>query len=60
MYEKEIGQSQQIHRESVKIKEMILSNPAFIRFAGGFELYQELLKAESNIKNRDIISQRMF
>jgi len=38
------------------IEEKILSNPAFIRFAGGFELYQDLI----NINNKDLITERML
>jgi len=52
---RENEQPQQIHQEK---KEMILSNPAFIRFAGGFELYQNLLRAEG-IENKSTITERM-
>ncbi|MFA4873230.1 MAG: hypothetical protein WC659_04830 [Patescibacteria group bacterium] len=52
-------QPQQIHQEGIeKTKEMVLSNPAFIRFAGGFELYQNLLHAEG-AENKSAITERM-
>lgn len=53
-------QPQQIHREGMKTKERILSNPAFVRFSSGFELYQDLLNAEDDESNRGAIIKRML
>ena len=49
-------QSRQIYQEGTI--DMILTNPAFMRFAGGFELYQNLLHAEG-VENRSAITERM-
>lgn len=54
----ESWQPQQIHGEKIGIKERFLSNPAFIRFAGGFELYQDLLHTEGT-ENKNAIIERM-
>jgi len=40
-------------------KEKILANPAFRRFAGGFQLYQELINRGGNEADRDLIITRM-
>lgn len=52
-------QPQQIYQERKNTKERILSNPAFIRFAGGFELYQELLHTKGDNSDRSVITKRM-
>ncbi len=52
-------QLQQIHQEKMETKDKILTNPAFVRFAGGFELYQNLLHAEGDEDNRSAITKRM-
>lgn len=52
-------QPQQIHPEKMATKEKLLSNPAFVRFSSGFELYQELLNAEENENKRSAIIKRM-
>ncbi|MDP2586338.1 MAG: hypothetical protein Q8P32_01000 [Candidatus Komeilibacteria bacterium] len=53
-------QPQQIHPEKISTKEQILSNPAFIRFAGGFESYRDLLNINSDDKNKEAITERML
>ncbi|MFA5643970.1 MAG: hypothetical protein WC928_00370 [Patescibacteria group bacterium] len=49
-------QSRQIHQEGTR--DMILTNPAFIRFVGGFELYQNLLHTEG-AEDTNAITERM-
>ena len=50
-------QLRQIHQE--RTKDMILTNPAFVRFAGGFEVYQKLLHAEG-AEDTSAITERML
>lgn len=45
--------------EQINKKEAILSNPAFKRFAGGFELYKELVNRKDVSTDRDLIFKRM-
>ena len=45
--------------ENLSNKEKILSNPAFKRFAGGFELYQELINNQDSPVDCDLIFNRM-
>jgi len=46
-------------RGEKNIEEKILSNPAFIRFAGGFELYQNLIHIDGD-NNKDLITERIL
>lgn len=57
---REGGQPQQMHQEKMNTKEIILSNPAFIRFAGGFELYQDVLHAKDDDSDKSAITKRML
>lgn len=57
-FQKSEGQKkfEELAREN---KEKILSNLAFKRFAGGFELYQKLINREDSSATRDLIISRM-
>ena len=46
-------------KKEKNIEEKILSNPAFIRFAGGFKLYQNLININYD-NNKDLITERML
>lgn len=53
------SEQKEIHREKISTKEKLLSNPAFIRFTGGFELYQKLLHSTDKTDEKDAIKQRI-
>lgn len=56
MREEELPQQ---NNEKLANKEKMLSNSAFKRFAGGFELYQELINREESSDSRNLIISRM-
>ena len=45
--------------ENRSIQEQLLSNPAFMRVCGGFELYQNLLHSQENATAKSTITNRM-
>lgn len=55
----ELKEPSQNNSEQINKKEAILSNPAFRRFAGGFEIYQELISRDGSQTDRDLIFKRM-
>lgn len=51
--------SKKIQVETRNIQEQLLSNPAFMRVCGGFELYQNLLHAQEDVTAKNVITSRM-
>ncbi len=56
---KKYEQPQPNNKENTKIKESILANSAFIRFADGFKLYQNLLHDENSENAKNTLTGRM-
>lgn len=52
-------QPPQTQIEKPNYEELLLSNPAFRRFARGFEVYQEVLHNQKNETDRDLVIERM-